>query len=591
MVAMLAALQELLEVVGPDGDSYGNDQNSGGGGGSNGGDGGRGGRAWSSQLTTGGFGGKGFNLAATDRLILGGGGGAGTTNDGSYYISSNDSGKGGTGAYSSGAAGGGIVIIRTNTVSNTGSILANGADAPNVTQDGGGGGGAGGSVLITTKIGSLSGLTVSVTGGKGGNAVFPQAHGPGGGGGGGVIVTNGPPNTVTVAVNGLDGGLSGFTGSDMSLPFDSEAGTGLTIPLVAGKIPGISSGAECLPQLSIVKTTSTPKINQQPTGTTATYTITVSNAVNTINATNVNISDQLPSGFTYASNTAPVLIGGATQTATTVPTVGSNNPSWGQFNIPSGGQVQITFVVNVANTVAIGTYQNPATATYIDPTGTNSVNYDPASSTGEDVTISASLVPKLLLVKRITRINNQNITDIVDGRSDVPVNAANYVPSPRDIDDNDSKWPTNYLRGLINAGTVKPGDVLEYSIYFLSNGQGSANNVKVCDLVPTNVTFLPTAFNGLTPNDGGLPGADQGIAMAIGSTNPTVYFSNVADSDRGRFYVANDLTTPSYCGTNTNGAVEVQITGTSVLPNLPAATDSGTPVNSYGFVRFRAQVN
>ena len=196
---------------------------------------------------------------------------------------------------------------------------------------------------------------------------------------------------------------------------------------------------------------------------------------------------------------------------------------------------------------------------------------------------------KLLLVKRITRINNKDLTDIVDGRSDVAITAANYVPEPYASDDNDLTWAAGYLRGLINAGTVKPGDELEYTIYFLSNGLGNATNVKFCDLVPTNVNFIPTAFNGMTPNDGGLPGADQGIALAIGSTTPTLYLTNVGDSDRGRFYTANDSATPSYCGTNTNGAVVVNITVPS-FPNLPAATGSGTPANSYGFVRFRAKV-
>ncbi len=211
------------------------------------------------------------------------------------------------------------------------------------------------------------------------------------------------------------------------------------------------------------------------------------------------------------------------------------------------------------------------------------------TSVGESNNGVTVVSAKLLLIKRISRLNNQDLTDIVDGRSDVATNASNYVPEPYATNDSDPKWPVGYLRGLINAGTVKPGDELEYTIYFLSNGLGNATSVKFCDLVPTNVNFIPTAFNGMTPNDGGLPGADRGIALAIGSTTPTLYLTNVADSDRGYFYTANDSSTPSYCGTNTNGAVVVNITVPS-FPNLPAATGSGTPANSYGFVRFRAKV-
>jgi hypothetical protein len=198
---------------------------------------------------------------------------------------------------------------------------------------------------------------------------------------------------------------------------------------------------------------------------------------------------------------------------------------------------------------------------------------------------------QLLLVKRITRINNQDFTAIVDGSSNVDSTDSNYVAAPRDTDDNDSKWPANYLRGLINAGTVKPADILEYTIYFLSTGLSNAVKVKLCDLVPNNTTFLPTAFNSQTPNDGGLADADQGIAMAVGSNEPTVYFSNVADSDRGTFYPANDPNTPSFCASsNTNGAIVVEITRSLILPVLPFATGSGTPPESYGFVRFRAKV-
>ncbi|MEH2441556.1 lamin tail domain-containing protein [Nostoc sp.] len=204
------------------------------------------------------------------------------------------------------------------------------------------------------------------------------------------------------------------------------------------------------------------------------------------------------------------------------------------------------------------------------------------TSVGENNNGANAANAKLLLVKRITRINNQDITDIVDGRSDVAITAANYVPEPFASDDNYVTWPAGYLRGLINAGTVKPGDELEYTIYFLSKGPSDATNVKFCDLVPSSTTFIPTAFNGNTPGDGGLTVGDRGIALALGSSSPTVYLTNIDDaSDRGRFYAVNDPT-PSYCGTNTNGAVVVNITRSPDLPKLVK--------DFYGFVRFRAKV-
>src|SRR5207248_20401 len=78
---------------------------------------------------------------------------------------------------------------------------------------GGGGGGAGGSVLFSTQLGTLSGLTIQAKGGKGGNTWLTQApggdpgerHGPGGGGGGGyVLLSSAAASTdVSAGANGL----------------------------------------------------------------------------------------------------------------------------------------------------------------------------------------------------------------------------------------------------------------------------------------------------------------------------------------------------------------------------------------------------
>ncbi|MEH2183144.1 hypothetical protein [Nostoc sp.] len=359
------------------------------------------------------------------------------------------------------------------------------------------------------------------------------------------------------------------------------------------------------------------------------YTITYSNLnPGNSNAINFVINDSLPSQLTFVSAAITAATSGNNitlnssyngagvvaltnsgilrvgDTITIKITATINNANGGN---PISNQANATFNTPDNPTGTVGTVftdADSAGATNNPPTLGNSflqitdngvnIGNNPTSTADDDPTLftvlnTVSSNPKLLLIKRITRLNNQDLTDIVDGRSDVATNASNYVPEPYATNDSDPKWSVGYLRGLINAGTVKPGDELEYTIYFLSNGLGNATNVKFCDLVPTNVNFIPTAFNGMTPSDGGLPGADQGIALAIGSTTPTVYLTNVADSDRGRFYTANDSATPSYCGTNTNGAVVVNITVPS-FPNLPAATGAGTPANSYGFVRFRAKV-
>lgn len=175
------------------------------------------------------------------------------------------------------------------------------------------------------------------------------------------------------------------------------------------------------------------------------------------------------------------------------------------------------------------------------------------------------------------------------------------MDDPSDVNDNAGvNWPTGYLRGAI-AAVVQPGDVVEYTIYFLSDGGNDATNVQICDLVPANTTFLASAFNGLSPIDGGLPGTDLGMALALGSTTPTAYLTNVADlPDRGQFFSARTqppaackepplFTSPATATSNVGGAVVINVVTSPIT--LSKATAPGTPSNSYGFIRFRARVN
>ena len=175
---------------------------------------------------------------------------------------------------------------------------------------------------------------------------------------------------------------------------------------------------------------------------------------------------------------------------------------------------------------------------------------------------NGALAPLLLLVKRITAINTTSITSFVD--------------DPTSTNDNSTQWPTptsSYLKGAID-GAVKPGDTVEYTIYFLSDGGSSAQKVNMCDLVPANTTFLPDAF-----------ASGSGIAQATGSAAP-VNLTNAADTDGGQYVTAgSSLPTGVSCNnSNTNGAAIVN------LGNIPNAIGSGSPSNSYGFIRFKVKV-
>jgi uncharacterized repeat protein (TIGR01451 family) len=236
----------------------GNDMNSGGGGGGNGGNGGSGGNGWSCNCPGGGQGGGSISPSLT-RITMGGGGGAGTTNNGSAADATGtvlaDSGgpnaANATGYYSSGADGGGVMIIRALQATGTATLTANGLNGPNTGRDGPGGGGAGGSVLMTTQVGTLTGLTIQARGGKGGSAWTLQApggpappsgerHGPGGGGGGGYILLS-----SAAASTDVSGGVNGVTTTALD-PYGAQPGTAGIVQTITGNnvLPG-GDGASC----------------------------------------------------------------------------------------------------------------------------------------------------------------------------------------------------------------------------------------------------------------------------------------------------------------------------------------------------------
>lgn len=180
--------------------------------------------------------------------------------------------------------------------------------------------------------------------------------------------------------------------------------------------------------------------------------------------------------------------------------------------------------------------------------------------------------PNVLLVKRITAINGDSTRNPNDN---TPLNLViDDTTSAKSSDDNNSNWPTNYLKGAIDGGKVKPGDEVEYTIYFLSTGNFPVKNLSFCDLVPGNTTFSPNSF-----------ASGQGIQLAIGST--VTPLTNVPDGDKGEYFVPNSTPSSTCSSSNTNGAVVVNVVkGTEQLSN---ATGAGTPSDSYGFVRFRAK--
>lgn len=196
--------------------------------------------------------------------------------------------------------------------------------------------------------------------------------------------------------------------------------------------------------------------------------------------------------------------------------------------------------------------------------------------------------PNLLLVKRVTRVNGLTM----NGSTDLNV----YVDDPTYPDDDNTlttssdteNWPTpsTYLLGATNGGETRPGDEIEFTIYFLSTGTKAAADVQLCDKVPSFQTFVPDAFQSVPPAPSGGVGTNRGISVEYNGS--VLSYTNDADGDTAQYYPPGS-TLPDACANalaqaEDNGAIVVN------LGTLPHATNSGTPSTSYGAVRFRAKV-
>jgi hypothetical protein len=327
----------------------------------------------------GGLGGRPLISPAIDRQIFfGGGGGAGDGNDNS----NNDGGDGG----------GIVFLIVENDVSGSGVIQANGESAPATKldlsigikgNDAPGGGGGGGTVLVQANT-VASGIKINANGGNGGNQninLTNEGEGPGGGGGGGAIYMNSPSDASTKTVNG---GSNGTTNSTALTEFIANGAT-------SGNVGSLRTTAvyinfnKCLTDLQILKSIdeSTPNF-----GSNVTFTLTANN-LGQNNATNVIVTDLLPSGYTYVSSN---------------PSVGTYNSVTGEWTIgslsyPGSETLEIVATVNLT-----GSYTNTATITADEPdpepsnntasasTVPSDCNAGPASST-PTVCIDASMTP------------------------------------------------------------------------------------------------------------------------------------------------------------------------------------------------------
>lgn len=272
-----------------------------------------------------------------------------------------------------------------------------------------------------------------------------------------------------------------------------------------------------------------------------------------------------------------------------------------KFRVKVDGDINV-FPTTISNQAAIdynGKFSGiPFSGVSDDPTTAN----DPNDPTDIDVVEATS--PNLILVKRITRVNGSTVNGAVnlesyvddanspydDNVDEIPPFAGQPDPNQDDTthwpDADAANGPDDYLRGAIAAGEVKPGDEVEYTIYFLSTGGKDAIDVQLCDRVPALQTFVPDAYNAVTPAPSGGVGANRGIEVEYNGT--ILSYTNDADGDTAQYYPPGS-TLPAPCN---NAPAQSEDNGAVVLDlgTLPESTAPGAPTASYGALRFRAKV-
>ncbi|AZI42538.1 hypothetical protein EHF33_07090 [Deinococcus psychrotolerans] len=626
----------------------GDQHNAGGGGGSNVGAGGTGGNSFAfyrnpasgtcvtfsgtfnacdgdGARDVGGLGGVGISPASlypnAERLIVGGGGGAGDNNNATDDNPTIPQGSGGNG--------GGVIFVVANTITGTGILRANGQNGQPAGRDAAGGGGAGGTVAIATNTNNLSGLSIQVNGGSGGNSALPlkggETQGPGGGGGGGAVLLT--TNVTTPPGVGFLGGAAGVNNpvAGVTNVYGGSAGVGGKGDIVYNN-NAIPRTPFCFPQLTVTKVTTTPQLLNTPSSTqTPAYRITITNAPNVGAANGVQVVDALPTPFTYAGPTVYTPSGtSVTRPTSSDPAASATALTWSSFVIPGGQSVTLDFPINRLQ--GVGTFQNSASVSFLDPTdssGTRLVspgatytgggtvagsNYASTSSTAEDITIESDLqVTKQALktgtaIAQTTRTNTQSFDYLITVTNLKAVNATNVTVT-------DANFPSTVTPGTatIVATPATPAtgaafDPVTKKLTVSALAAGQSVSVRIPVTVNLNALTAAATSNTATltvsaPVDDGT----NGSVTANNTQTVTTYFNPVQLKKYVRNVTASETTDTTRTTTTAKplDKLEYCVQATSLLttalsvnvsdplqPNQTFVAGSitnttGTPVGSY----------
>lgn len=323
---------------------------------------------------------------------------------------------------------------------------------------------------------------------------------------------------------------------------------------------------ECIPTLNITKVAGTPQQNSDGTFTIP-YTVSVTNSAPANSATldfgpaftvnNLQLVEDLNTVFTNATLQSVTNLQSPTLTVNTA----FNGTS--DINLLTSGN---TLAASTTATVSfnaivkpgagengVGPFDNQVVASGTSQANTP-LNPPPARAR---VRLPATQQPtgnsQFVLVKRITGVTR-------NGTSLPGLNFGTFINDPNNTNDDDPAWAQFPPVGLINVDTntpVQSGDLVTYTVYFLSNGQTAAIDTNICDLIPSGTTLVP-------------------LTTQIQIGNGTVTSGGTVFTPLAPLPANNSC--PDQ--TNPNGAV---------IFNLGDVAN--TPTNNVGLVRFQVRIN
>lgn len=340
---------------------------------------------------------------------------------------------------------------------------------------------------------------------------------------------------------------------------------------------------ECAPNIGVAKSAGTPVANADGTFTIP-YTVHVRNLApvplstqpqTTYDLRNVQLTDPLTDLAAKATINSITNIQSTTLAVNTGYS-GSGNPNLllGTDTLTPQTTAVVTFNVILtpgSGPEGFGPFNNIVRTTATTQGGSSvsddsndGVDPDPSGAgtgTGSVPTVvrltGQSGQANLLLVKRITNV-------LRNGSTLSGVNFGGFVDDPSTTEDNNPGWTQLLSTGspvgipaLDVSKPVVPGDEVEYTVYFLSNGSTAALATNLCDLIPSGTSLVSSTTQ---VQSGTAPASSNGTVFTPLAPLPP----NNSCSDQS----------------NPNGAV---IFSLSDLPN--------TPAGNVGFVRFRVRIN